>query len=379
LAFFDELIPLYPVYALLFADAGLSGGQISALFALWSAVTFALEIPSGALADRMSRRQLIAAAALLRAVGFALWLSWPSFVGFALGFLLWGANSALVSGAWEALVYDELAALGASGRYARTIGRAEVAGATGVLAGTALAAPLIAVGGYPAAGWASVALCGAGAALALTLPDRPAAASADGAGLAGYLRTLRAGVSEAARRRVVRRALLAAALLAAFTAVEEYLPLLTEGMDLAPAVVPLLLLVPALATAVGAELAGRAERIAPRQAAALVAAAAAVFAAGVLWHHPAGFVGIALGYGGVWCVSLVAGARLQDTIAGPRATVTSVAGFGTETTSLAFFALVGAGSGVVALPMLVAAMTLPVLLVAAVLPRWLPPAEPGDH
>jgi hypothetical protein len=41
---------LYPVYALLFADAGLTTGEVSSLFAVWSVVSFGCEIPAGALA-----------------------------------------------------------------------------------------------------------------------------------------------------------------------------------------------------------------------------------------------------------------------------------------------------------------------------------------
>lgn len=32
----SELVPYYPLYALLFLDTGLTAGQISGLFALWS-------------------------------------------------------------------------------------------------------------------------------------------------------------------------------------------------------------------------------------------------------------------------------------------------------------------------------------------------------
>jgi hypothetical protein len=38
-AMLADSVPLYPLYALLFADSGLSGAQISALFAIWSAVS----------------------------------------------------------------------------------------------------------------------------------------------------------------------------------------------------------------------------------------------------------------------------------------------------------------------------------------------------
>jgi hypothetical protein len=39
---------MYAVYALLFADHGMSVGQISSLFVVWSSTSFLLEVPSGA-------------------------------------------------------------------------------------------------------------------------------------------------------------------------------------------------------------------------------------------------------------------------------------------------------------------------------------------
>ncbi len=98
-----DFVLLYPVYALLFADAGLSTAQVSALFAVWSVVGFALELPSGALADATSRRALLVVAQLLTAAAFAVWVLEPSFAAFAAGFVLWGTAGALQSGALEAL------------------------------------------------------------------------------------------------------------------------------------------------------------------------------------------------------------------------------------------------------------------------------------
>ncbi len=372
-------MPLYPVYALLFASAGLSAGQISVLFALWSVTGFVVEIPSGALADRVSRRHLLAASTLLRASGFALWLLWPSFAGFAIGFVLWGASSAVISGTWESLLYDELAAVGASDRYAQVAGRAQVAEMLGTFAGTAAAAPLIAFGGFQAAGWTSVLICCAGAVLPLTLPAKHQV-EVDGTGFAGYLRTLRAGVTEAALHRPVRRLLVAAALLAGFDAVDEYLPLLTAAVGVQAALTPLVMLAPYAAIAVGAEAASRAENLSPRRIALVTGVGAALFAAGALVGHPAGFAAIAVGYGAVSCVSIVLSARLQDAITGPRATVTSVSGFGAETAALALFATVGTGSAVAGLPVLLALAAVPILVVAAVLPRWLRTvAGPAEH
>src|SRR3712207_4273351 len=122
-AVLTDTIPIYPLYALLFVDSGLSDLQISVLFALWSAVGILTEVPSGALADRFSRRSCLVAGDLLKAAGFAAWVLLPGFTGFAAGFVLWGIGASLASGAQEALLYDGLVAAGAREHYAAVSGR----------------------------------------------------------------------------------------------------------------------------------------------------------------------------------------------------------------------------------------------------------------
>src|SRR5918997_7222738 len=111
-ALLADVVPLYPLYALLFPARGLSVAQISALFAIWSAVGLLAEVPSGALAARSSRRSCLVAAGILQATAYVGWLLLPGFAGFALGFALWGFGGSLVSGAKEALLYDGLDAAG---------------------------------------------------------------------------------------------------------------------------------------------------------------------------------------------------------------------------------------------------------------------------
>ena len=91
----QDFIPLYPLYQLLFADHGLSAAQISILFVIWSTTAFVLEVPSGAWADTYSRRKLLVLGALISALGYAAWITVPSFAGFALGFVLWGVAGVL--------------------------------------------------------------------------------------------------------------------------------------------------------------------------------------------------------------------------------------------------------------------------------------------
>ncbi len=190
------------MYAVRFADAGLSGGQIASLFAIWSLTAFVLENPSGAWADAFSLRRLLATTAILRAAGFALWAVWPTYTSFALGFVLWGVDSAARSGTPEAMVYDELAAAGATDRYARLIGRATAMATVAMLAATALAGPALAVGGYALVGAGSVAAGVVSAAAALAMPERRHEVHHE----TGYIGRLRAGLGEVRRDGVVRRA-----------------------------------------------------------------------------------------------------------------------------------------------------------------------------
>lgn len=248
-----DAVPLYPLYALLFADSGLSGAQISALFAIWSAVGLVAEVPSGALADRFGRRNALVAAGVLQAVGYVAWTGWPTFAGFAAGFVLWGLGGTLVSGAQEALLYDGLAAAGAEAEYARINGWVHAMVLLAGLPAAGAATVLYAVGGFELVGWASVGVCLAAAAVAARLPE-PARGDDEPDDELGYLATLRAGVAEAAARPGVRAAVLAAALVGGFDALEEYFPLITEGRGIPTVAVPAAMLPIGLAGALGAAL-----------------------------------------------------------------------------------------------------------------------------
>src|ERR671920_603995 len=169
----SELVPYYPLYALLFLDTGLSNAQISVLFAIWSVTGFVCEVPAGVLADRWSRRGVVVLAGVLQAARFAVWKAAPGTWAFSLSFVIWGLSGALVSGASEALVYDGLAAVGAGSAYARVNGWMTSAELLVQVPTAFAASALFAVGGDPLVGWASVVVCLAAAALALRFPEAP--------------------------------------------------------------------------------------------------------------------------------------------------------------------------------------------------------------
>ncbi|MGW5573558.1 MFS transporter [Nocardia thailandica] len=393
-----DLLPVYGLYGVLFADHGLDAAQISLLFALWSLTAFFLEVPSGAWADTVSRRGLLVLSALLQASTFTVWALAPSFAGFALGFVLWGVAGALESGTFEALVYDELVTRGETASYARIMGYARAAQEISVLVAIVSAAPLYALGGYALVGWVSVGVACVHVATALTLPGAPRAVSAsvvedleDGvpepvAAPHGYLSMLRAGVGEALRVRRVRRGVLLGALLYGMTAFDEYFGLLAVAGGASTAASALLLGVAVTGSLAGSLLAGRAEALAAGRLSALLVLAGGTFIGGCLLVAAApgsaygtallwpGFVGIAIGYGIDFAAEVVASARLQDAIEGPaRATVTSVSGLLSEIVALGIFGFVALTTTWWTMPVTVGALGALLLLAAALTPSWLPP------
>jgi MFS family permease len=334
------------VYAVLFADAGLSPAAVSSLFVIWSVTTFALELPSGLWADVFSRRLLLVTAPLLAGAGFGLWTFLPSYPAFAAGFVLWGAGSALRSGTMQALVYEELERVGAPGAYARLMGRSEAVSLLAVVAASAAASPVLAAWGFRALGAASAAACVGCAVAGWFLPE----SRGGGEGAEPSLRSVvRRGWGQVRGEPAVRRALLLVVVLEGVTALDEYVPLLVESTGVAVSAVPLLVLVVTVGDAVGGWSAGR----------------------GVRWLAPvlgAGAVCLAAAFGVFRWAMAAADARLQERVGdGARATVSSVAGFGAEVVAVLVFAGYALGSRWAGAGVLMGAAAVPYAVVAVVL------------
>ncbi len=379
-----EFVPWYGLYALLFADHGLGAARISSLLVIWSVTGFMCEVPSGAWADKVSRRGLLILSSLLHAAGFAAWTVFPSYGGFAVGFDLWGVGGALASGTFEALLYDELAGGGSAGDYAVVIGYATSASEAATLLATLSAAPLFAWGGYGLVGWVSVGVALTDALLAASLPSAPRAAtvaSSDDQPPMSYLATLRAGISEVTRVRTVRRGMLLASVIFGFTAFDEYFGLLAGDRGVSTASVPILVSLTVVGSLVGAALAGRTARMRRRTMASALAVAGVAFAVGVLLVGPGlsgvlGFAVIGVGYGIIANSVIVTETRLQDAIEGPaRATVTSVSSLFAEGVSLLIFGFVALGSQWWSMSTSLALLGVPVVAAAFAVPRWLPRAD----
>jgi len=357
------------VYALLFADTGLTTGEISFLLVLWSIVGMVLEIPSGALADLVSRRALIVVAALCNGAAFAVWVLRPSFAVFAVGFVLWGVGGALETGTLDALLYDELTGVGAEDQYQRWAGLGESASLTGQV-GATLAAPLLFDrAGYLGLGAVSAVACVAAAMVASTLPNTPRVDRIE-VTPRSWFAMLRAGVGEAATHPPVRRLILVSAALLGFSSLDEFFPLVAQEQGVATALVPLLTLGTVVGQLVGSALAAR---TAPAKLAGVgVILSGGLIAAGALSGSPWGWLPIGVGYGMVQYATIVTDAALQHAVRGPaRATVTSVTSLSGEVTGIGCYLAWGLAAGTTGAGDAMAWVCLPLPLVGLFAIRWM--------
>jgi Major Facilitator Superfamily len=205
----DRLIPLACAYALGFAlrfsegfwviylrSKGLSFGAVGWMETVFHVGALTGEVPTGWIADRFGRKVSLAAGRAMAIVAALLVLSATSALGVGVAFVFSALGYTCHSGAFEALLYDELAARERSADFTRLLGRMNVVS----LVGCSVA---LLVGGLVAARsleWLyllNIAVDVATIAVVLALPERRRAGPRRRVDLLGDLRlvfsTLRQG------------------------------------------------------------------------------------------------------------------------------------------------------------------------------------------
>lgn len=117
----------YPVFTILFLDFGLTLEQFALLNVAWAVTNVLFEVPSGALADTLGRRNLLVFTGILMVMEMALLCFVPRgnanilFGVFLLNRILSGAAEAAASGADEALAYDSLQEQGCETKWGQVL------------------------------------------------------------------------------------------------------------------------------------------------------------------------------------------------------------------------------------------------------------------
>ena len=131
--FFNDCLPVYALYTILFREKGLSVAEIALLLSFWSFVVLVAELPSAILADRWNRKYMLCIATFLKAACFVTWCFSDTFLMFGLGFLFWGIENAFCSGTEEGLIYDNLKSENRENEFTKIYGRGRFYATLGVL------------------------------------------------------------------------------------------------------------------------------------------------------------------------------------------------------------------------------------------------------
>jgi len=341
--FLDELMLIYPFYALMFVDHGMSPMQLSILIAVWCAVTIALEVPSGVLADRHSRKGIMVAGSAIRACGYACWALFPGFWGFLAGFVLWGTEGAMGSGAFEALVYDELKGFGREDEYVRIQGRCRSLGMAGIVVSAAVATWAVSYG-YGVLIAASSAAALAAGLLLWFLPTAAPAAATSAVGWRKYAATLRDGVGAVTLEPYARHLVVFAALsLALGGTLEEYWPIFAIELGLPRASPGVLLALLCAVQALASLVAHRLAHVPPRAVfAALALSGAGLFVAA--WSREPAAIALVVVFVFVHqAIDVLYDGHLQSAIDSEhRATASSVKSLASEVGGIAAVMALGA-------------------------------------
>ncbi len=211
---------LYALYVV--RDAHLTPTEAIVVGAVLEGTVVAFEIPTGVLADAVSRRLSVVAGTAVAGAGWAVMGLFPSFEGVLAGQFIWGFGFTFTSGAVDAWLADEIGEETAARTYAPAAQWRQAAVVAGVLTGAALG---LVDGRVPfvAGGAGSVALA---VFLACTMTEagwRPSHADSAASRFGALRRVATAGLGEARRRPMVRAAMAIALLFGASSEVFDRL------------------------------------------------------------------------------------------------------------------------------------------------------------
>lgn len=162
------LVPFYTEWG------GVTLADVFVINAWFFLCNFALEVPTGTVADFLGRRTSLLLGSLVGGAGVLFYASHPGLPTFLAAEVVMAVAYTLHSGADEALAYDSLKAHGQQGRAGAVISRMEAFKLGGIIAGTILGGFLAARFGLRAPMQATAAPMALAVLVALTLREPPA-------------------------------------------------------------------------------------------------------------------------------------------------------------------------------------------------------------
>jgi len=189
--FISQCMPIYAFYTILFLERGKSVTDIALLIALWSVFAIAFGVPSGILADRWNRRNMLAIAAVLQGLCFIIWFFSHTFLMFAVGFAFWALAGAFSSGTEEGLIYDNLKSDGREDTFTKVYGRAQFYATIGALVAIASAGILASFIAIETIALLSAAICFLNVLFALQIREKNFYSERTSAETTGFFETFK--------------------------------------------------------------------------------------------------------------------------------------------------------------------------------------------
>ncbi len=333
-----EIIPIYPLYSVMFLSHGITPFELSLLFVIWASVGLLLEVPSGALADAFSRKWLVIFAGILKSAAFVCWFTWQDFTGYALGFICWGAGSSLRSGAFEALLFETLKSWQASTRFPFHFGRIRALSTISVLLGEASGGILITFG------FDFVLLVSAAVPILVSIPFLllvDDVGQSDSHHKGSFIKA--AWTQTKGSPQLLSILFVSSFLLTVHGIFDEYVPPLFQEHGFSLSMIAYLAIPVFLAQAAGEYLADRAPAFTFKQQVMVTAAGTLCLIPAALFSNWSAVVALSVFFFTFGFAGTLLETQLQETIEGnARATVTSIIGLGDNLGAIIWFLFFGA-------------------------------------
>jgi MFS family permease len=171
LQYFQLWIPVWIVF--LTVEQGFSLTAVTSAEGLYLIAVVALEIPTGAVADRWGRSRSMALGALCLALAILIFAFTTSYLVLLASFMVWSLAHTLMSGADKALLYDTLKEEGRPADYERLAGRASALSYAGLGIATFAGGPVAALLDIRATIFMGAATCVVTAFIALAIHEPP--------------------------------------------------------------------------------------------------------------------------------------------------------------------------------------------------------------
>ncbi|MFC1659367.1 MFS transporter, partial [Pseudomonadota bacterium] len=200
---------IIPFITVMFNET-LNATQIAIILIASALTRIATEIPSGAIADKYSRRYVLISACMLIAIGLLVWIFFPNFLGYLVGYILFGLSDSLVSGCEEALLYDELGKFKKRNLFERVHGRAGAFSSVGIFIASVGSFFFIKIGfGYNFLILTSIAVVIIASFILLTIkPVKRIKESEEPESVLSYMETLKEGLKYSFNHKLVLKMIL---------------------------------------------------------------------------------------------------------------------------------------------------------------------------